>query len=251
MRTIDSTGFTKYTIQTFVDSVYSLRPGKILFWDTCGLLDIIRFVYRQEPENTMDSILSILEQIENDDVISIASELTVKEWNDNISDVFTRQVEDLQLTTKYHKRAADAINKLKRASLSSSPLSGNGFENLMEDIAFRIINKTFLIKSDEVAQDAIIRLSDHLEPGGKKSKSEVKDCVIWETMLALSSRINAYDSDSGVTPFVKVFYTVNTDDFADKSRTPYQFHRRLLSEAAANSFLCCLSFSHVDAELKR
>ena len=47
----------------------------------------------------------------------------------------------------------------------------------------------------------------------------------------------------------KVFYTVNTDDFADKSKKLYQFQRVLLTEAAANSFLCCLTFREVETAL--
>ena len=249
MRTINETGLVKHTITDFIDNVFVAKPGKILCWDTCGLLDIVRFVYRQEPINTFDSIVTILDMVESGQVLSVASELTIKEWNDNIDIVYDFVVDSFIKTTNYHYMASDAINKIKSLSLPTSQLHGQGLEDELLNIAIRILNKTYFLKADEVSKDAIVRISNHQAPGGKKSKSEAKDCVIWETMLALSKCLNNYPDKTKVPNTTKVFYTVNTDDFADKSRVPYQFQRILLTEAAANAFLCCLNFKEVEASL--
>lgn len=249
MRLIDETGYTRYSALEFVNNVYSVGPRKILFWDTCGLFEILRFNYRQEPANTIDAIIAILNWVESDQVYSVASELTLKEWNDNNADVYNKQVADLVLTTRYHHMATDAINKLKGASLQSATLSGQGLEDVLEEIAVRIINKTYFIKTDEAANEAIIRLSNHTAPAFKKGKSEAKDCVIWETMLALSRSIASHPDGPSLLPLKRIFFTVNTDDFANKSVVPYVFQSVLLSEAVTNSFHCSLTFADVEANL--
>ena len=251
MRTISETGLVTYSINDFIDNVFVSKPGKILCWDTCGLLDIVRFVYRQEPIHTFDSIIAILNMLESEQVLSVASELTIKEWNDNVGFVYDDVADSFIKTTNYHHMASDAINKIKSLTLPTSQLHGQGLEDELVDIAIRILNKTYFLKTDEVSKDAIVRLSNHQAPGGKKSKSEAKDCVIWETMLALSKGLNNYPDKTKVPNTTKVFYTVNTDDFADKSKKPYQFQRVLLTEAAANSFLCCLTFADVETALTR
>ena len=247
MRVISENGFVRYRIDDFINTVYSGAPRKILFWDTCALLEIIRFVYRQDLPNTIDSILAILSSIEADQIYSVASELTIKEWNDNITQVFNTQVKDLEKTTQYHKMATDAIFKVMGLSLPTASISGVRFEDAMEDIAFRIINKTHFIKTEEFAQDALIRLSNHKAPAGKKS--EIKDCVIWETMMALCRSINAYPDKVKVPSMDRAFFTVNTDDFADKSGATIVFQRLLLSEATANVFSCCFTFPDVVSSL--
>lgn len=249
MKLINETGFTRYSVDEFISNVYSGSPRKVLFWDTCGLLDIIRFNYRQEPSNTIDSILAILNWVESDKIYSVASELTLKEWNDNNAAVYYKQVADLLLTTKYHQMAASAINKLKGSALQSAILSGQGLEDELEDIAVRIINKTYFIKTDEAANEAINRLSNHRAPAIKKGKSEAKDCVIWETMLALSRKIINHSNGANYLPLNRLFFTVNTDDFADKSVVPYVFQSVLLSEAVTNSFHCSFTFADVEANL--
>lgn len=251
MRTINETGLVKYTITDFIEKVFVAKPVKVLCWDTCGLLDIVRFVYRQESIHTFDSIAAILNMVESGQVLSVASEITIKEWNDNIDLVYNDVADSFIKTTNYHYMASDAINKIKSMTLPTSQLHGQGLEDELVDIAIRILNNTCFIKTEEVSNDAIVRLSNHQAPGGKKSKSEAKDCVIWETFLALSKGLNNYPDKTKVPNTTKVFYTVNTDDFADKSRKPYQFQRVLLTEAAANSFLCCLTFTDVETALTR
>lgn len=251
MRTINETGLVKYTITDFIENVFVPKPVKVLCWDTCGFLDIVRFVFRQEPIHTFDSIVAILNMVEGGQVLSVASELTIKEWNDNVDIVYDFVTDSFIKTTNYHYMASNAINKIKGMALSTSQLHGQGLEDELVDIAIRILNKTYFIKTDEVSNDAIVRLSNHQAPGGKKSKSEAKDCVIWETMLALSKGLINYPDKTKVPNTTKVFYTVNTDDFADKSKKPYQFQRVLLTEAAANSFLCCMTFTEVETVLKR
>ena len=80
------------------------------------------------------------------------------------------------------------------------------------------------------------------EPPAHK-KHEIKDTAIWETMLQLCKEINT------VVPTIPVraFYTVNTDDFADKSVSPNRFNSKLLGEASLLGFECYLTIDEVNA----
>ena len=74
------------TVAEFKANVYATNPKPVVFWDTCALLNIIRFTYREKGDFALkyNSIKHVHDQILSGNIYSITSEIIVNEWNDNI-----------------------------------------------------------------------------------------------------------------------------------------------------------------------
>lgn len=222
-------------------SVYQTAPKPLIFWDTCGLLEYIRFIYRKNNGiNTLNAMIRVSNLVNNDDVYSVASELSMVEWDDNEPSVTKAVSEDLKRTEEYHSLAVETINSLLGSSKISEPISIYNIESMLRDIALNIATQTHFLKYDDISNATLLRAALKQPPAHKKH--EIKDCAVWETMLQLCREINAV---LGSCP-VRIFYTVNTDDFADKSRIPNTFHHSLLADATLLNFCCALSIDDVN-----
>jgi hypothetical protein len=223
------------SIDDFVVRIYGANKKHILFWDTCSLLEIVRFLYRGGNVDTYKTINSINKLIQKNEIYSIASTLTIKEWNDNEKTVIDTFKKDLGLTTKYHNDCIETINEINTSTYHSDALND---KNLAEDLvalAESIIAKTIFIETKDIANKALERVSYRRPPANKKN--EFKDCAVWETMYSICDKINK--TKALTDNFNFVFYTVNTEDFIDKTREPKLFHGVLLSEASVVNMTCC------------
>ena len=62
-KTIAEEGFEDFL------ATYTASPKPIFFWDTCGLLEIIRFVYRKNNGTaTLNAILDLVGKVANDEI---------------------------------------------------------------------------------------------------------------------------------------------------------------------------------------
>lgn len=113
-----------------------------------------------------------------------------------------------------------------------------------EALAESILSKTIFLQTNEIANNALERVRDKKPPASKKQ--EFKDCSVWETILKLSRDIHAVETNN-----LQVFYTVNTDDFVDKSREPRRFHAALLTEASFSNLNCCSNVEEVNVRLRK
>lgn len=224
------------SINHFVTNIYNSQKKNILFWDTCALLEIIRFIYRSGGGvNTYRTINAINGYIQSESIYSIASSITIKEWDDNENVVTTSFGNSLVRTAGYHKNSIDVINEINSTSLISETLHDKRLLHDLEILAHSVLDKTIFLATDEIANNALIRVCNKQPPANKKN--EFKDCAVWETMKLVSELIE--NTKTPADSFQKVFYTVNTDDFIDKSREPRIFHGQLLSEASMLNFICC------------
>lgn len=234
------------SISDFVTNTYNLQKKNILFWDTCALLEIIRFIYRNNGDvNTYRAINTINGYIQSDSIYSIASSITIKEWNDNEAIVTTGFRDSLVKTTDYHKNSIDVINEINSTSLVSESLHNKRLLFDLEILAQSVLSKTIFLETDEIANNSLVRICNKLPPANKKN--EFKDCAVWETMRLVSELIE--NTKAPTDSFEKVFYTVNTDDFIDKSREPKIFHGQLLSEASILNFICCKDINETYAAI--
>ncbi|MBO6573164.1 MAG: DUF4935 domain-containing protein [Balneola sp.] len=233
------------SIDDFVSTVYSENKRPFLFWDTCSLLEIIRFLYRKGNVETYRILNTINGLIQSDELISVASSLTIVEWNNHQNDVINEIKTSLLKTGEYHKNCIETINQINPRALSSETIHDKQLVEDLERLADDIITKTYFIETEEIADKALQRVSLKKAPASKKN--EFKDCAVWETMILLSERINSVSLPED--EHNKIFYSVNTDDFVDKSREPRLFHRSLLTEAAAVDFSCCSTLNEVNLKI--
>ncbi|OJV54215.1 MAG: hypothetical protein BGO31_12745 [Bacteroidetes bacterium 43-16] len=230
------------SILNFVQTIYQPVPKALLFWDTCALLDILRLPYRNGSVESFRILNKIRVLIQSDELFSVASSLTIKEFNEHEGTIIAETQKSLELTDQYHSTCIDIANDVYGATYISEPSRNKGLVNVFEGLADTILSKTYFIDTPEVANLALNRIADKLPPASKKN--EFKDCVIWETILKLSRDINPIDAQNN-----QIFFTVNTADFFDKGRTPMHFYNHLLAEAAMSNLVCCSTLSEVDSKL--
>jgi len=225
----------------FLYGVYLENQKDILFWDTCGLLEIIRFIYRKYTPTTLDSIKTIHERITRNEILSVASEISIDEWNENVDKVCSKFAKDLSRTSQYHADAIAVLNSLlpERQRVSEA-LNQDQLEDRLLYLAMDIIEKTFFIEPDEIAQYALARVRLRKAPS-KTDKQEFKDCAIWEAANEMATQVNKEFPERKI-----VFYTVNTDDFADiKGDGKYVYKNDLITEAATHGLECFLTIDEV------
>lgn len=232
----------KISFEDFIKGVYQPAPQPILFWDTCALLDILRLPYRNGTVDTFRMLNKIKDLIQGDHLFSVASALTIKEWNEHEEKISGDTQKSLELTDHFHSTCIAIANDVFDATYISEPISHKGLVTVFQNLAENILSKTYFLETAEIAELALIRISDKLPPASKKN--EFKDCAIWETVLKLSRDIYVFDKENH-----QIFFTVNTDDFFDKGRTPNRFYPQLMIEAAMSNLACCSTVNEVNDKL--
>ena len=229
---------TCVAIDNFILGVIDRPDIPIVFWDTCALLNIIRFIYREDGSDLqfINKIIDIYSKIQKDDVFSVSCEINISEWNDNIDKTLSDFSESLKRTTDYHKNAINVINVLKGTTKVSESLILDNLDSELQNIALAIIGKTQFLKiNSEISFNALRRVVQKDPPAQRKN--EFKDCAIWETMLELNRKLNSLGLIQK-----RVFYTINTEDFCDKNGS---FLFRLSSEATTWGFVCASKLGDV------
>lgn len=217
----------------FLNKVFIVSPKPIFFWDTCGLLDILRLPFRKGDLQALQCITAIKSLIDSDLIYSISSELTTKEWNDHFALTISETKDSLKKTSAYHNNCIEMINHLYSTTYVSDDLSNKGLVEAFELIADEILQKTVFISFDKISGDALRRVANKLPPS--KKKPEFKDCAIWETVLDLSNLVRPFGLKF-------VYFTVNTEDYVDKARTPQLVHPSILTEAVTYGVSIGLTF---------
>lgn len=233
---------TESSILDFINNTYAHAQKDIIFWDTCALLEILRFPYRGGDVNTYRILNKINGLIQSDDIYSLASSLTITEWNDHQQIISDETQNSLVKTGNYHRNCLDIINEIFTQGYASESIHDKMLVQSFETLANNILSKTIFIETEEIANKALKRVEHKLPPASKKQ--EFKDCAVWETIIKLSRDIYAVEQTQK-----QVFFTVNTNDFIDKSREPRQFHGSLLSEASMSNLVCCYKFDEVNLSL--
>lgn len=242
MSTIDANAVSKYSLQSFAD-LYKNAKKPMIFFDTCSLLDFIRFIYRaNDGINTLMAIQAVSQKIQSDEIYSVASELFIKEWNDNVDSAMQTTSDSFNRTSEYFNLSAEVINTLMGQNIPVGiDLASFKVEDWLLRICSNIISKIYFIEQSAIASAALTRVANKIAPASKKQ--EFKDCAIWETMLALCSNINARVNPT--TSPKKIFFTTNIEDFVDKAKMPKDFYTQLQGEASSHHFQCCYKVTDV------
>jgi len=213
---------TKEVLVTLLDA--STKP--VIFWDTCSLLDIIRLPApkREHPVRKLEQAMAITQKIVSGDIISLASELTVGEFNHHVghtqNEVVAAAKEISQLYNKYMefvRRANPAI------TMPSVDLQAYNLEILLSGLVQDIVVQTkFIQRDDYFLNSAEDRLLKKIPPA--KKKAEFKDCYIWLTCLTVRQMSKKTSKPFG-------FLSSNVKDY---SKAPSkQFDPYLAAEATA------------------
>ncbi len=179
-----------------VTDIVNEENKHLVFLDACAFLDIVR-VPLPERNNDLDlhtHLIEVKNLIVNDEIISISSELCVKEFNDNISEVIPFYKSQIDKMEKPLNGFIENVNKsgISGYPITKSDLKSYSLESYFSDIAEAVINKVIFIKEEECFRNlAHSRVIDKTPPAHKKG--EYKDCLIWETFLSLLKNRSSFE----------------------------------------------------------
>ena len=236
MYRIDENTLRKISAKQFCNQFFKDNPKPVIFWDTCALLNIIRFIYREDPGDvtTFEAIKKIHNAILNDNILSVSCVSVITEYNGNVN-VAVQQIDDsVTQTDTFYKNLLDVINKLDNTAMGYTTVSVQHTPQKLHSMVQDILRRTTFITIDKTAtSNAHQRVLQKKAPAGKKE--EFKDCTIWEVMLSCYRQLNTVDSN-----IPKVFYTVNTQDFCKfENKVAQSFLYDLLMESFTLKFTCC------------
>jgi hypothetical protein len=202
----------------------------VIFWDTCSLLDIIRLPIpdRKHSVGRLEKVMEIRQKIVSGEILSFASVLTVKEFNDHVVEAQNEVIRAARRISQDHNNYMGFVTRVDPTT-SSAPidLTLHNLEVQLNDIVQEIVLETNFIDRDEsflhIAEHRVI---EKIAPA--KVKGEFKDCYIWSTCLTIRQ-----ESSKSGHPFG--FLSSNIRDYAEapsNNLEPY-----LLTEATTADLL--------------
>jgi len=229
---------SKDKIYTWDEIIVSLTgKTKILYWDTCSLLDVIRMYNRPFGIDLFRNLLLLRKGIISGNIVSISSILLLTELNDNIDFVISEaEIHEKQISQEVDRliKMLFEIGFLSRNSFDLRPFNFIGF---LREIYTDIFDHTLLFEHNEsIRNESTTRLVSKLPPA--RIKGEYKDCLHWVSACYLSNEL--VNSDDFV------FLSSNTSDFAaDEFSKQY-----ILSDCVANGVQLVYSYNHAYHLLK-
>ena len=188
--------------------------SRLLFLDTCVILDIIR--------NPTRSDIRIQEQAASLDLLRIAEggEELIVFIAEQVRKEFLANVDSVQRDAKNAlSKFQDLVLKLNRLAIlhgASSDINMSHLKNYeirCRNVADRWLGVGILIsQSDQIVSRAFRRVNMAMTPA-KRGKDSIKDCVILETYL---EQIRKLRGDGFTAP--AVFISSNTKDYAGINR---------------------------------
>jgi hypothetical protein len=230
----------KATAKSHIDS----EKKTVIFWDTCSLLDIIRLPLpdRKNSINTLQNVIEIKDKIVSEEIISLSSQLCVREFNDHVENWIKIVETESKRLSKTHNNFIGFINKIN-VGLTIPPidLSAYKIEDLLSQIILAITSKTkFVSEDDTFASFAHFRTTQKIPPA--KVKGEYKDCYVWGTCLEI--RNTSIDKS-----YLYNFMSSNVTDYADSNKT--DFVTEIKNEASLNSINYFPNFKIAYGKLKQ
>jgi hypothetical protein len=215
----------------------------VIFWDTCSLLDIIRLPIpeRKHALKKLENVMVIRQKILNGDIISLASVLTVKEFNDHVGHTQDEVVRTAKRISQEYNKYLEFVKKANPAITPTNvDLTAFNLEILLNDIVQDIAVETIFIGRDDVfLRNAEMRVTGKIPPARKKG--EFKDCYIWNTCLTVRQMSQKINSPFG-------FLSSNVRDY---SETPTKrFDPHIAAEATAINIIYYADFDIAFGSLK-
>lgn len=163
------------------------KDKPIVFWDTCFLIYIISIAMRNSFRD-YDSYKQVLDWIENDEVVSVISEIVLSEFADHFEENKKCAIEDQKVIQRILKEYACTLDDHELAERISHDADNLDLVSLLVDIEKRVWAKTYVIKEDEAfARVAHYRVLHKMSPSA--TKDQYKDCYIWSTFISLCKQM--------------------------------------------------------------
>lgn len=163
------------------------KDKPIVFWDTCSLIYIISIAMRNSFRD-YDSYKQVLDWIENDEVVSVTSEIVLREFAEHFEENKKCAIEDQKVIQRILKEYASTQEDKELANRISDDADKLDLVSVLEDIEKRVWAKTYVIKEDDTFnRTAHYRVMHKMSPSA--TKDQYKDCYIWSTFISLCKQM--------------------------------------------------------------
>ncbi|MDD5051549.1 MAG: PIN domain-containing protein [Sulfuricurvum sp.] len=182
----------------------------VFFIDTCSILDVIRTGFRDNIRVThLDGVINIIEKLKTNELLIVLVQTVVDEVAEHKEPTFQEFIQEQNRLKKILDKSLEIANIL--GIDYSIEYTNNSIISLNDSIA-KIVddllaNSLILAEDDSLKLKAFNRMTQNIAPS-QRGKSEIKDCVIIEHYIELTSRLRL----NGFTEKV-VFITNNPKDF--------------------------------------
>jgi len=168
-----------------IASKLTANPKNIIFWDTCGILDIINLVVNSTNDSFIKTLIKINEKIDDNEVVCFSSEIVITEIKDNFHEPYGQADKLINDTLKSYNKIMSFMVSLGLSGAYSEVIKNSvDFLPTLERMIQKLLNNTFFIRDDQYLKLARDRVVFKIPPAGMKS--EFKDCLIWETCIYLA-----------------------------------------------------------------
>lgn len=183
-------------------------PTTYVFIDTCALLDVFRLPAKKgdASANLLREYNSLLQKVQNGDVVIVSSYMTYVEEQSNLKKAKTTEAD-------WENSLSNNIEIFENFALEAglitdhillNPFASINIKKYVEDLYNALVRKAFYLPEKlQYDKFAMARVLSKTPPAHKKT--EYKDCFIWATCIDLAKQVKSNDKI--------VFYTTNTEDF--------------------------------------
>lgn len=211
--------------------------GPILFCDTCAILDIIRIPHRTRDTKQaiayFDAINAILTEARAGRVRLVAHELVNSEWHANAAKVKAETESNMADVQRMYSILYEISRRCGAPGPAFEHLKANVGDDLYTQSQSVLDICNAIPDRDDSLLRATKRASQFIPPA---TKGGIKDCVIYEHILAFASDIRNTDTNSKF-----IFISSNTNDYCSIAAQP---HVDIAAELNALGISFCANWSH-------
>ncbi len=216
----------------------------VLFLDTCCLLDIVRCLTRGNMP-VFESALNISNAIEGDDLSFsiVLPSLVPEEWKDNIDTVVLEAERFIEEQFRALKNIKEVLAKLNSdVVLNFGAFDKIQIEQKLRAISQRIMNSSYVCEKDNSVDALVLSRVIDTRPPARKGKDSTKDCIIYEEVLHVSSRLK----ESGFRKRI-IFASSNTKEYCDENISLHPIIKEELNERGIK-FVSSLNWAESEAK---
>ena len=214
----------------------------IVFWDTCALLDILRIPLIERTHlniNTLHAYEDIEAWLRAGRLVSVTSDLVVKEFSQHADDIVNQLSQQEQKTKDEVAEQSQYMNNVPLAASIVTKVNMLDIQSKVVKLVKKILSQTIILKGQlSFAHNADYRVRNYIKPSG--GKESYKDCYLWISYISLLNK---------VIPTEPVFfYTTNPADFAENKKSN-KLHPDLISELPSPNCDCALTMTILNGKL--
>lgn len=172
----------------------------IVFWDTCGILDILNLI----SDSTNSTFLKVLRQLNNKissgEIVSCSSKMVIREVIDNYAKPpYFQAGKFIDDTVRNYNKIQTYLKELgQQDSVEEVTINSEAILTIVERQIQVLLNNTIFIEDDNYLKLARDRVVLKKAPS---QKNEFKDSVIWETSIDIAKKCKSIE-----------FYFISSND---------------------------------------